>query len=206
MVTQQISDTELLLQIKENDHASFDLLFDRYWERLYRAALARVGDDSVAQDIVQELFISIWERRAEISLTGNFEQYLTGAVKFKVISTIRNRAVKERVFNELRMRMTGIEENQIEKAVYPDLDKTMNDALLSLNEHVRAAFLLRSDNLTIREIASQLGLQEQTVRNYIADALQRIRAVVKHKYGDDPILYSCVLFAFVNDYLTQSSL
>ena len=202
----QADDLSLLNALKQGDAGAFQELYSRYWKKIYAIAWHRLGDEGGADDLVQELFISIWERRTEISLNGNFEQYITGAVKFKVISIIRNRAVKERVFNELRMRMTEIEESQIDKAFYPDLDKTMNDALLSLNEHVRAAFLLRSDNLSIREIASQLGLQEQTVRNYIADALLRIRAVVKHKYGDDPILYSCVLFAFVNDYLTQSSL
>lgn len=199
-------DLSLLNSLKQGDAGAFEELYSRYWKKIYAFAWHRFQDEGDADDIVQELFISIWERRAEISLTGNFEQYLIGAVKFKVISTIRNRAVKENAFNELKMRMSEIEESQAEKIVYPDLDKTLNDALLSLNDNARMAFLLRSDNLTIKEIASQLGLQEQTIRNYIADALVRIRAVVKNKYGNDPIVYSCILFAFVNDYLTQSSL
>lgn len=197
-------DLSLLRSLKQGEASAFEELYSRYWKKIYAIAWHRLGDEEDADDLVQELFISIWERRVEIDLKGNFEQYLIGAVKFKVISLIRNQAVKEGVFNELKKRMTEIEEAEVERAIYPDLDKTLNDALLSLNENARMAFMLRSDNVSIKEIANQLGLREQTVRNYIADALVRIRAAVKEKYGKEPILYSCIVFAIVNHYLTQT--
>lgn len=59
----QNSDSALLQLIKENDHNAFDLLFDRYWETLYRAANARLQNEAVSKDIFQEIFIKLWQRR-----------------------------------------------------------------------------------------------------------------------------------------------
>lgn len=194
-------DTILLNAIKIGDEQAFKTLFSKFWKKIYAIAYHRLGDEQDADDLVQELFISIWERREEIILKGSFEQYLVGAVKFKVISTIRNRSVKEKVFDELKKRMTEIEHTLQDRVDYKDLDKTFNSTLLSMHENVRMAFLLRIDNMTIKDIAEQLGLQEQTVRNHIANALQRIRTAIKEKYGDEPILYSSILLACIHDYL-----
>lgn len=187
---------------QDDDTDAFRKLFSRFWDKVYAIAYHRLGDEQDADDLVQELFISIWERRSEIILRSSFEQYIIGAVKFKVISVIRNRGIKEQVFKELKMRMTEIEYAKSDYAVYPDLEETLNSSLLSLNDNVRMAFMLRADNLSIKEIAIQLGLQEQTVRNYIATAIYRVRSVIKDKYGDEPILYSCIMTACLYNYLT----
>ncbi len=89
MRREQQSDIALLQLIKEGDHPAFDTLFDRYWKRLYQTAYARVNDQAIAQDIVQELFITIWQRRLTMTVQLSLENYLLSAVRLSVISHFR---------------------------------------------------------------------------------------------------------------------
>lgn len=120
-----MSDNELLLRIREDDHSSFDLLFDRYWEPLYRAALARIDDDFVAQDIVQELFIKLWERRHTINIKLTLENYLLSAVRFGVISHFRSKKVNEIRLDDALQRVHLLESSINENAGYFELEKRL---------------------------------------------------------------------------------
>lgn len=195
-------DIDLLYALKQGDEQAFNKLFKIYWEKVYAVAYHRLGDEQDADDLVQELFISLWERREGLSIKGSLENYLMGAVKFKVISRLRNRSVKEKVFEDLRHRMTEVQEAEADAIDFRELDKTLTDALSSLNDNVRTAFVMRSDNMSIKEIALQMGLKEQTVRNYIADAIQRIRIIIKQKHADNPAFCLALTLSFVHNYLT----
>jgi RNA polymerase sigma-70 factor (family 1) len=198
MVTQQISDTELLLQIKENDHASFDLLFDRYWERLYRAALARVGDDSVAQDIVQELFIKLWERRHKLTIQLSLENYLLSAVRFSVISHFRSKNVNEVRLDDALQRVHLLEASINENAGYFELEKTLEEALSKMPDMLQKVYQLRSENKAVKEIAGELGVAEQTVKNYISEVLRRLRMAIVDKHPEKQVTYLALILAILN--------
>ena len=152
-------DTELLDALKQGDETAFNTLFTKHWKKIYAVAYHRLGDEQDADDLVQELFISLWERRADIVIKGSIENYLMGALKFKVISRIRSQAVKEKVFEQMQHRMTEVEQTDSEVLDYVKLEETLNEALQSLNENIRTAFVMRSDNMGIREIALQMGLK-----------------------------------------------
>jgi len=198
MVTQQISDRELLLQIKENDHASFDLLFDRYWERLYRAALARVGDDSVAQDIVQELFIKLWERRHKLTIQLSLENYLLSAVRFSVISHFRSKNVNEVRLDDALQRVHLLEASINENAGYFELEKTLEEALSKMPDMLQKVYQLRSENKAVKEIAGELGVAEQTVKNYISEVLRRLRMAIVDKHPEKQVTYLALILAILN--------
>ncbi|RFZ94886.1 sigma-70 family RNA polymerase sigma factor [Mucilaginibacter conchicola] len=198
MITQQISDTELLLLIKENDHSAFDLLFDRYWERLYRAALARVDDDSVAQDIVQELFIKLWERRNKLAIQLSLENYLLSAVRFSVISHFRSKNVNEVRLDDALQRVHLLEASINENAGYFELEKTLEDALSKMPDMLQKVYELRSANKPVKEIAGELGVAEQTVKNYISEVLRRLRIAIVDKHPEKQVTYLALIIAILN--------
>jgi RNA polymerase sigma-70 factor (family 1) len=198
MIIQQISDMKLLLQIKEDSHSSFDLLFDRYWERLYRAALARVDDDSIAQDIVQELFMKIWERRHTLDIQLSLENYLLRAVKFSVISHFRSKKVNEVRLDDALQRVHLLETSINENAGYFELEKTLEEALSKMPGMLQKVYHLRSENKAVKEIAGELGVAEQTVKNYISEVLRRLRKAIIEQHPEKQVTYLALIIAILN--------
>ena len=198
MISQQISDTELLLQIKEDCHSSFDLLFDRYWERLYRVALARVDDDSIAQDIVQELFIKIWERRHTLDIQLSFENYLLRAVKLSVISHFRSKKVNKVRLDDALQRVHLLETSINENAGYFELEETLEKALSQMPDMLKKVYQLRSENKAVKEIAGELGVAEQTVKNYISEVLRRLRNAIIEQHPEKQVTYLALIIAILN--------
>ncbi|WP_374951338.1 RNA polymerase sigma factor [Mucilaginibacter sp.] len=198
MITQQISDTELLLQLKNDNHASFDLLFDRYWERLYRAALARVGDVSIAQDIVQELFIKLWERRHTLHIQSSLENYLLSATKFSVISHFRSKNVNEVRLDDALQRVHLLETSINENAGYFELEETLEKTLGNMPDMLQKVYQLRSENKPVKEIAGELGVAEQTVKNYIGEVSRRLRSAIIEHHPEKQVTYLAFILVLLN--------
>jgi RNA polymerase sigma factor (sigma-70 family) len=79
-----ITDEELLTRLARGDHQAFSELYNRYWEDAFNAAYARLRDEEQSQDIAQNVFVSIWDRRGKVRI-DNFRAYLLTAIKFQVI-------------------------------------------------------------------------------------------------------------------------
>jgi RNA polymerase sigma-70 factor (family 1) len=190
---ENISDILLLQQIKNGDHSAFDVLFERYWKKLYQSAQARVRDEEVAQDIVQEIFIKLWDRRRELEIKTSFENYLLNAVRFNVISHYRSKKVTEANLQSALDRVTVLEESIHSLSDYLELEKVLQDAVEQMPGMLKQVYQLRSENLSIKEIAGELGLADQTVKNYITEASRRLRITVAEKYPEKHLTYMALL-------------
>lgn len=198
MEASSLSDEKLLSRIRHGDALAFDILFNRHWEKLYKAALARLNDSDDAQDIVQEVLISFWNRREQTEIRMSVEIYLLGAVKLRVISHFRSRKVRERQLQEALDRVNILENSISDVADYLELEQTLENAVSEMPEMLRNIYLLRSDNLSIKEIAARTGLADQTVKNYISEVLRRLRLALKKKYPEQHLTYMALIVALLN--------
>lgn len=189
----QYSDSALLQLIKENDHNAFDLLFDRYWEILYRAANARLQDEAVSKDVVQEIFIKLWQRRDALAIQIGLENYLLSAVRLSVISHFRSRKVNVVRLEDALQRVELLESAIHDQTSYLELEKTLDDAIKHMPEMLQRVYQLRSENLSVKAIAGELGLAEQTVKNYISEVLRRLRVVIIDKHPEKHAAYLALL-------------
>lgn len=195
----EIADTILLSRIREDDHSAFDLLFERYWERLYRAARARLDDEAQAQDLVQEIFIKLWRRRHSLSIQTSFEQYLLSAVRLSVISYFRSQKVTHVRLEDALQRVELLENSIHDHTGYLELEQTLEQAVKHMPEMLQKVYELRSENHSVKAIASELGLAEQTVKNYISEVLRRLRIVISEKHPEQSAAYlALILFALYN--------
>src|ERR1700710_1212554 len=87
-----LSDSALL--IAADEHSAFRILYDRYWETMYKKAFVRLGNDDDAQDVVQEVFISVWRNKQTIEVAASLEGYLFTAIKYSVIKRVYRAAKK----------------------------------------------------------------------------------------------------------------
>lgn len=170
---------------------------------MYTRAWNRTGDEQTAQDIVQELFISLWERRNDILIQTSFLQYLSGALKYRLINHFQSEKVKRRVFEKVLQRMTELSDGIDDLAGYKDLEQALDDELEKMPPNMKNSLLLRLDNLSVKDIAARLDLAEQTVSNNLSAASKRLHKNLGHKFNGGQLGTVVILIQVVNDLLTN---
>lgn len=179
-----ISDNELLTLLKGDNNRAYEELFHRYWKETFTLAHRKCGDEQEALDIVQNIFFQLWENRATLSVKGSFSAWLHTVVKYKVIdwyrSTKTREAQKKLLFQQLVTQSAAVEEeNNI--IHYRELSNDWETAVNSLPDRMKEVYLLRYQiHLSIGDIAQQLSLTPQSVKNHLQKAKVRLRKLLSH--------------------------
>lgn len=173
------SDRCLMELVQSDNHLAFTVLVDRYWEELYRHIWLKIRNEDEAKDRVQDLFLGLWKNRLTI-ITDEQESiapYLFKAAKYSVINYFARPGIlvarEDELFGALDFPSSIKTDDQfLLKELQEIVDKEVNN----LPERLQLPYRLsREQQLTIKEIAVQLCLSEQTVKNNISSALHKIR-------------------------------
>ena len=170
-----LSDEQLLLELRGNRATeAFRELYERFAKKLYRLAYQKTTKTDTAEEIVQEVFVSVWEKRHDL-MVGNVEHYLLSAVRYQVINHLRT-VVVQRKFEEPNERDLLVTEGEVFSLTVQDLQTALEQALEGLPERTRQVFKMsRYEYLSHREIAQQLQLTEKAVEYHITQALRHLR-------------------------------
>lgn len=169
----------LLAQLKEGSAAAFSELYRLYSEQLYYNILAMVKDGHAAEELLQEIFTDIWQKRAGITVERGFAGYLFVAGRNRVYDFFR-KAARDR---ELLARISAIatqEYSHIEEALLAKENADLlQRAIASLPPQRRRAFeLCRINGLSYKEASIVMGVSLSTVKDHLANAREAIRAYV----------------------------
>ncbi|MBC9796838.1 RNA polymerase sigma factor [Sinomicrobium weinanense] len=168
-----MSDEELLVQLKQKNQAAFEEIFNRYWKRLFSYAYKIYGDEAVCEDMVQEIFIRLWERSEELSVK-NLEGYLFRAVKYKLANSIRDLKFTVQHTDALSGLSTIPSVNR--QMEYQELEKEVFVLVDRLPYRCKEVFCMsRVDSLTNAEIAEKLDISVRTVETHISNALKYLK-------------------------------
>jgi RNA polymerase sigma-70 factor (family 1) len=173
------SDIDLLEQLSQDDVSAFKEIYDRYWHKMYLTAFKKTQSNEVAEELVQEIFSKMWERRQHVRIE-NLETYLFTALKYSVISHIRT-TIKMRN-NESIETHTDTFITHIEETPHSiwDLQTALDQALRFLPDKTRLIFeMSRYEEMPHREIANQLDISEKAVEYHITQALKLLRVQLK---------------------------
>ncbi|GLU53375.1 RNA polymerase sigma factor [Dyadobacter frigoris] len=174
------TDEELLELLKNSDEEAFTELFDRHWERIsmYVSRVIKCRDD--AQDIVQEIFISIWRRRGDISLKSTFLAYLLKSARNLSIRYIEKNINRENFVESLSEQMQSVDLSAISALELQELEAKVDQAIAKLPAKMQQVYhLSRRENLSYKDIAAQLGIAETTVKKQVSNALKQIRSEIE---------------------------
>jgi len=173
------SDKELLQGIVREDEQAFQVLFDRHWKSLFSFVYRLTRDESQTKDILQDVFIDVWNNRSNLYSENSLLPYLNTIARNKVMSAFRKDKVRLQGADILLENINRAVQSD-EQLLFKEVKKSVDDELSKMSFNMRACFQLsRYEDKTIREIAVELGLSEQTVKNNISEALRRLRVTVK---------------------------
>lgn len=170
------SDEQLLAHLAADDQHAFEELYQRYSLALFSYAMKRIRDKAASEEIVQELFVSLWERRSYLSHVTNVKAYLYAAVRHRVANYIAHGIIRVKYAKHYEAFAARTENPTEEKMNVLDLNATLERSLASLPENCEKVFRMsRMEHLTIPEIAAKTNLNPRTVENYITQALKHLR-------------------------------
>ena len=174
-----LSEKDLLHQLSQDNVGAFKDIYDHYWHKMYLTALKKTQSNDVAEELVQEIFSKIWERRHNLNIE-NLETYLFTALKYAVISHIR-RVIKSRQNESIDIYAdTFTTDNDENPQSTWDLQTALDAALRFLPDKTRLIFeMSRYDDMPHREIAHQLDISEKAVEYHITQALKLLRVQLK---------------------------
>lgn len=169
---------ELLILMKEGDMHAFDAIYQKYSKRVYGFVLKYLKQKSDAEEIVQEVFIKIWEARAEINLFSSFESFLFTIAHNTAISLLRKRLSERKYLHHIKaiQELEG-EVELIDEFDYAELNDNVRKLINQLTLRQKEVFMLsRDDGLSHEKIAIRLGISVNTVKNHITASLSYLRA------------------------------
>jgi RNA polymerase sigma-70 factor (family 1) len=173
------NDEHLFALLQESNEAAFNTIFSRYSKRLYIEAYNRLQDEDEGNDIVQEVFCWLWEKRKSLDTPQCLKAYLVQVVRYKCIDLIRKKSStrgKKQQYTWLAdtyTTTTAIETKE--------LGRQLSAAIDSITPASRQAFeQLYLQKKSLKEIADQMNINVQSVKNHIHRALKVLRENLKH--------------------------
>ncbi len=163
-----------------SDEAGITGLYDLLWQRLYIYASKILQDKSAAADVIQDLFIKLWEKRDELPQVTNVEGYLFRSLKHAMLNNLQSTKIREKHL-EAFSKVCAEMDNLILDGIYQkELIELIKNSSTRLPDRMKEIFMMNSfEHKSVSEIANELNLSEQTVRNQINLALKKIRPTIR---------------------------
>jgi RNA polymerase sigma-70 factor (family 1) len=175
----EYSDDALLKLLRQDGLEAFEEIYRRYWRRLYSMSYKRVQSREVAEELVQDIFASLWMAK-EKTVIENLSAYLFSAVKYKVINHLA-KEMSRRAYADQLLSVAKSENSTEETVLLDDLEGALQKAIGKLPAKRQMIVKLhRQENLSIKQVASQLGISEKTVENQYGKAMKMLKLNLKH--------------------------
>ena len=184
------NEKDLQLQVAEGNEIAFRVLYDHYRKRIYALGLFLTKSESMAQELVQDVFMKIWEKREQLRKVDYFNAWLRTIARNTAINYIRARAIERLGINRITASESSIcsTENDAADREYALL---LQSAVNELPPQQQKVYMLRrQEGLSHEAIAEQLDISVLTSKKYMKLALRSIRNFLEHRMD---ILISLVL-------------
>lgn len=180
-MTQYIKDSDLATKIKKGDVLAFDEIYRRYSKRLYLFVFGIIKSKKDAEDVVQEVFVKIWENRSKIKQYLSFQSYLFTIAHNTTISLLRNKMKDDKFIENIKLLQYSEKGDSVQAEIeFNELNKKLQTSLNSLPERQRQVYLLsREEGLSYKQIAEKLEISINTVENQMVKALKFLRERLK---------------------------
>lgn len=187
------SNTELVKLLKKGDMAAFDAIYNKYCHKLHEFVLMFLKQEEDAEEIVQEVFIKIWESGGKIDVYASFESFLFTIAYNATMSLLRKRVSETKSREYLKsLQQINSAEQVIGEIQFKELDNKVQSLLQQLTPRQKEIYLLsREDGLTHKEIAQKLNISESTVNNHLVTTIKYLKSHIDSSLAVN-ILFLCL--------------
>lgn len=182
---------EIFSAIKQSDETAFEKVFRAYYQALCNYAHSFLKDMDEAEEVVQSVFHSFWEKRQALEIRVSLKSYLYKTVYNHCLNKLKHNKIKDayKNYNAVQISQNPVFASHL--AINNELEKQIKEAIESLPEQCRLIFRLsRFEELKYNEIASQLGISVKTVENQMGKALK----ILREKLAEYLTLWFLILF------------
>lgn len=170
----------ILIQLAHDDKTALQGLFNYFYPRLYNFSRLFLKFEEGIDDILQEVFIRIWENRRNIKNSETFNAYIFTITRNLLLNELRNRLNNEKAKAKMFKKSVAEEYLLSDQIEFDELNAQVNQMVAELPEKQREVFLLsRKEGLSYKEIASKLGIAEKTVEYHISQAIGVLKKKLK---------------------------
>ena len=173
------------MKVQDNKQATFDLLFNRYYTGLCVYSDSLTGDRQVSEDLVQDVFVTVWMKRYELDFNEKMGTYLRRAVHNACLQHLRHQKIEGKYSALIQAKLTEAElipfsQTVVDPVEANEIASLYHQALHQLPDQTREIFLLsREKGMKYSEIATQMGLSVKSVEYHIGKALEIFRKCLK---------------------------
>lgn len=189
-------DIKLLHRFRDGDVEAFRKIYETFCDPLYRFAYSYLKDEFESEEIVQDVFLKVWEKRAEVDVQKSFKSYLYRITVNKVFNALKHRVVRQK-YEQQAMRSDQHTEETPESSIqFNELNEKLEHLLNELPEQQRTIFVMsRWKGMSNAEIADQLNLSIRTVENQIYRATRFMKLHLNDNY---PLVILLIIFGFTS--------
>jgi RNA polymerase sigma-70 factor (family 1) len=188
------TDEELMLEIKADNMLAFDILYKKYSKRLYKFAFSILKSNEDAENIIQDVFLNLWENRQVVEKDSSVKYYVFTIVHNSAISLIRKKARTTQFIEYLKLHQNLNQEPVNVELEYNELKDRLDRIISHLPGRQKEVYILHKvKGLKYQEIAKRLNISENTIENHMSRALKTIR----EKLGSYSLVPLLFFFLFV---------
>jgi RNA polymerase sigma-70 factor (family 1) len=177
-----------LENLRRGCQEAFERIFRKYWYTLYKIALGKTQSHEEAEEIVQTILFTLWEKRETLVIT-NLSFYLQTAVRNNILNSIRSKITQRKYWEYYKTFVPSQNEATEQSVIYQDLNEAVEAAVNRLPEKSRKIFRLnRLEGRSIAEIANLLKVSEKAIEYHLTKSLKQLKV-----HLNDYILFVAML-------------
>ena len=183
-----------LLKRMPEERNAFETMFRENWDMVYSISFAMVKSKTMAEDIAQDVFLSLWENRQKISGVQNVKAFLNTVTKFTVLKRLRRIKVEEafKQYQAYRSFLNIEIANQEDILTLKHINNSIQKGISELPPQQQRVFKLsREQGLSHEEIGETIGVSKKTVKDYIVRSL----AFLRQRLQSDSLIFIALMFS-----------
>ncbi|WP_214227791.1 sigma-70 family RNA polymerase sigma factor [Pedobacter sp. B4-66] len=191
-----IDDRDLIVRLQVDDMDAFNALYWKYQLKLYANIFKLLKDKNATEDVLQEVFITLWEKRLTVDPDNQIGGWLFTISYNKAINYLKKSLKESLIFEELNEELQFSGESAI---VYRDVQlELIEKAVVQLSPQKRKVFdLCKIQGKTYEETAKELNISKHTVKEYLSGAVTNVKEYVNfHSQASTPFFYLVCLYQF----------
>lgn len=175
-------DMILVIKLKQKDSDAFNSLYLKYVDRLYAFALSVLKSQQLAEDVVHDVFVKLWEKSDDLNPELSFQSWLFTVTRNHMLNMIKRASKEQSILGELLSNALPNHDHVMNQIQGDETNRIIHEAIQNLPDKRRQIFILcRFHDYTYKEAAKVLGITESTVNSQMVKAIRSIKSFLENR-------------------------